>query len=224
MNILDFKLTELQNEQFKKYYSFLISYNEKVNLTAITEESEVYIKHFYDSLLGAEFVPKNAKLVDVGTGAGFPGVPIKLMRPDVELTLVDSLNKRIEFLRLLNENLNITSECVHARAEDFAVNHREAFDVVTSRAVASLNTLAEYALPLLKIGGIFLAYKGGDVKDEIRNSKKAITILGGAIEDIKKFNLPNDLGERSIIIIKKIKETPKIYPRNKNLPKIKPII
>lgn len=224
MNILDFKLTELQNEQFKKYYSFLISYNEKVNLTAITEESEVYIKHFYDSLLGAEFVPKNAKLVDVGTGAGFPGVPIKLMRPDVELTLVDSLNKRIEFLRLLNENLNITSECVHARAEDFAVNHREAFDVVTSRAVASLNTLAEYALPLLKIGGIFLAYKGGDVKDEIRNSKKAITILGGAIEDIKKFNLPNDLGERSIIIIKKIKETPKKYPRNKNLPKIKPII
>ncbi len=217
-------LTPKQEEQFVTYFEFLTSYNQKVNLTAITDKQEVYIKHFYDSILGAEFVPQNATVVDVGTGAGFPGVPIKIVRPDIKLTLVDSLNKRIEFLRQLSTKLDISSECVHSRAEDFATLNREKFDVATSRAVASLNTLCEYTLPLLKVGGIFLAYKGGNMDEELNNSQKAISTLGGVVENIKKFILPNNMGERNIIIIKKIKNTPKKYPRGKNLPKLKPII
>lgn len=210
---------------FETYYRDLIEYNEKVNLTAITDKEEVYIKHFYDSCLASELIPSNAKVVDIGTGAGFPGVPLKIIRDDIDLHLVDSLNKRITFLNQLQQNLNIKYSTYHARAEDFSVNpsNRETFDVCVSRAVAKLNTLAEYCLPVVKIGGVFIAYKAGDVEDEIKESLKAINILGGEIKDIKKFSLPNNMGNRTLIIIKKIKNTPQKYPRNKNLPKLKPL-
>ncbi|MBQ7880258.1 MAG: 16S rRNA (guanine(527)-N(7))-methyltransferase RsmG [Clostridia bacterium] len=212
-------------ELFEIYFHQLIDYNQKVNLTAITEKEEVYIKHFYDSCLASEFIPQNAKVLDVGTGAGFPGVPIKIVRNDIDLHLVDSLNKRIIFLNELKQKLNIKYSTYHSRAEDFCsqADNRESFDVCVSRAVAKLNILAEYCLPLVKVGGIFISYKAGEVEDELQQSLKAINILGGEVLNVKKLNLPNDMGNRTLIIIKKIKNTPKKYPRNKNLPKIKPL-
>ena len=212
-------------EKFEDYFKNLIDYNEKVNLTAITEYEDVFVKHFYDSCLASQFIIENAKVVDVGTGAGFPGVPLKIVREDIDLHLVDSLNKRIVFLNQLKDKLNINYSTYHSRAEDFSVitTNREKFDICVSRAVAKLNTLAEYCIPLVKIGGYFISYKGGDVDEEINESLKAIKLLGGEIEKIEKFDLPQDKGNRTLIIIKKIKNTPKQYPRNKNLPKTKPI-
>ena len=185
----------------------------------------MYIKHFYDSCLASEVISNNAKVVDVGTGAGFPGVPLKIIRRDIDLYLVDSLNKRIVFLDQLKQKLNLDYITNHSRAEDFSINsnNRETFDVCVSRAVAKLNTLAEYCLPLVKVGGIFIAYKSGEIEEELKESISAIRILGGEIKEIKKFNLPNNMGNRSLIIIKKIKNTSKQYPRNKNLPKLKPL-
>lgn len=210
---------------FETYFTDLIDYNQKVNLTAITEREEVFVKHFLDSCLSSKLIPNNAKVVDVGTGAGFPGVPLKIIRHDIDLHLVDSLNKRIIFLDQLKDKLGIKYSTYHSRAEDFSTNikHRESFDVCVSRAVAKLNTLAEYCLPLVKIGGLFISYKGGDVEEEVDESLNAIKILGGQIEKIEKFDLPKNMGNRTLIIIKKIKNTPKQYPRNKNLPKTKPI-
>lgn len=210
---------------FEIYFNELISYNEKVNLTAITEKEEVFIKHFYDSCLASEFVPDKAKVIDVGTGAGFPGVPLKICRNDIDLHLVDSLNKRIVFLNQLKDKLGILYSTYHSRAEDFSINlkNRQQYDICVSRAVARLNTLAEYCLPLVRVGGSFIAYKGGDVDEEIKESLNAIKILGGEVKEIKKFNLPNNMGSRTLIIINKIKNTPNKYPRNKNLPKLKPL-
>ncbi len=222
-------ITSKSGEEYEKlfeiYYNELVDYNEKVNLTAITDNEEVYIKHFYDSCLSSEFIPQNAKVVDVGTGAGFPGVPLKIIRKDIDLHLVDSLNKRITFLNHLGQCLNIKYSTYHSRAEDFSINpiYRESFDICVSRAVAKLNTLAEYCLPLVKLSGAFIAYKAGDIDEEIQQSIKAINILGGEITEIKKINLPNNAGNRTLIIVKKIKNTPKKYPRNKNLPKSSPI-
>jgi len=212
-------------EKFKIYYDELISYNEKVNLTAITQKEDVYIKHFFDSCLADRYIPNGAKLVDIGTGAGFPGVPIKIIRDDIELHLVDSLNKRIIFLNELKSKISINYETYHSRAEDFCMglNNREKFDICVSRAVAKLNTLSEYCIPLLKIGGRFIAYKAGGIEDELNESLKAINILGAEIEEVKEINLPNNMGIRNLIIIKKIKNTPNKYPRNKNLPKLKPL-
>ena len=262
-NINEFeKLIKKNSEKFDIYYQNLISYNEKVNLTAITEKEDIYIKHFLDSVLGNNFIPKNATVVDVGTGAGFPGLPLKIVRDDIKLTLVDSLNKRLEFLSRLvtdlgyncnfvnestiqknlknlkeqlknnkkHENSNIISEnkkiinIVHSRAEDFCKLERECFDVAVARAVAKLNTLVEYLLPLVKVGGILIAYKGSNSIEELNEAKRAIGILGGKFENIIEFNLPNDKGVRNLIIIKKVKATPNIYPRDKNLPKLKPLI
>lgn len=219
----EFLLDEKQETQFSQYFNELIEYNQKVNLTAITEEKEVYIKHFYDSMLGAKYIPHNSTVVDIGTGAGFPGVPLKIYRPDIELCLVDSLNKRVEFLKMLTTKLNINAQCVHSRAEDFAVKNREFFDVAVSRAVASLNTLCEYTLPLIKVGGIFVAYKGSNAKEELQKAQNAISTFGGVVEKIEPFQLPNEYGERNIIVIKKVKNTPLKYPRAKNLPKLKPL-
>ena len=217
-------LKALEDDRFFKYYEELISYNEKVNLTAITDKEEVYIKHFYDSLLGAEFISENATVLDIGTGAGFPGLPLKILRNDIKLTLVDSLNKRIEFLKSLSPILNVEYDCIHSRAEDFAHStHRETFDIVTARAVASLNTVCEYTLPLVKVGGLFLAYKGSNANEEITSATKAISLLGGKIEFEKRFELPNNMGSRTIIGIRKILQTKKMYPRGKNLPKLKPL-
>ena len=217
-------LNKEQTQQFETYYNFLIEYNEKVNLTAITEKEEVYIKHFYDSCLAKDFIKENAKLVDVGTGAGFPAVPLKIMRPDINLTLVDSLNKRLIFLNELAEKLNINYTTIHARAEEFGRSqNREQYDVVVARAVASLNSLAEYLLPLAKVGGKVIAYKGANYKEEVNLAKNAIKLFGGEIEKILEFDLPNNYGKRALVIINKVSTTPKGYPRAKNLPKIKPI-
>ncbi len=208
---------------FEIYYNELIDYNTKVNLTAITEKEEVFIKHFYDSCLAYDCIPQNAKVVDIGTGAGFPGLPLKIVRPDIDLTLVDSLNKRIIFLNQLKQKLNINYLTFHSRAEDFCISYREKYDVSVSRAVAKLNTLAEYCLPLVKVGGLFIAYKGGDVEEELKESANALKILGGQVIKTEKISLPSNLGQRSLIIIKKIKNTPNKYPRNKSLPKLKPL-
>lgn len=221
--LFNFDLTKLQQEQFETYFDYLIEYNEKVNLTAITEKEEVYIKHFVDSCLAQEFIKPDSLVLDIGTGAGFPGVPLKIARPDIKLHLVDSLNKRIEFLNQLSTKLNIKYKTYHSRAEDFAKNNRENFDVCVSRAVAKLNTLLEYCLPLVKVGGLFIAYKASSADEEIESSKKALNVLGGEIINIKKFILTNNLGERNLIIIKKIKNTPNKYPRTKNLPKTNPL-
>ena len=225
MEVLNrFNLNETQKKQFDRYYEFLIDYNEKVNLTAITDKKEVFVKHFYDSCLAKDLIKKNAKLADIGTGAGFPAVPLKIIRPDINLTLVDSLNKRINFLDELAQNLNINYTTIHARAEEFGKGeHREQFDVVVARAVASLNSLVEYLLPVAKIGGKIIAYKGANYKEEIIQAKKAIQLLGGKLDEVIEFDLPNNSGKRALIVINKISQTPKLYPRGQNLPKLKPI-
>lgn len=222
-------LTEYQNlidkhrNEFETYFEELVSYNEKVNLTAITEKHDVFTKHFLDSILSIDAISEGAKIVDVGTGAGFPSLPIKIVRPDVDITMVDSLNKRVNFLNYICEKLKIKSTNVHARAEDFAKNNREVFDVAVARAVAKLNTLLEYLLPLVKVGGIVIAYKASNVGEEFAEAENAMEILGGKVLKSIRFDLPNSYGERHLVIIQKIKPTPKEYPRDKNLPKLKPI-
>lgn len=212
------------NNIFETYFEDIVSYNEKVNLTAITEKDQVFAKHFLDSILPIDEIKQNASVIDIGTGAGFPSLPIKIVRPDVDLTMVDSLNKRINFLNELTQKLNINTKNIHARAEDFALKNREKYDVAVARAVARLNTLVEYLLPVVKIGGIVLAYKATSCEEEINEAKNAIKILGGEYVKTLHYVLPNNQGERNIVVIRKIKETPKQYPRSKNLPKLKPIL
>lgn len=222
-------ITEYQNlinehrHEFDTYYQELISYNEKVNLTAITEINEVFTKHFLDSILSIDAIPFNSSIVDIGTGAGFPSLPIKIVRPDVKLTMVDSLNKRVNFLNSLCDKMKISSNNVHARAEDFAKNNREKFDVAVARAVAKLNTLLEYLLPLVKVGGLVIAYKGANLAEEFMDAENALNILGGRVLKSLRFDLPNGHGERNILIIEKIKPTDSKYPRQQNKPKTDPI-
>jgi len=211
-------------EQFEYYYDKLVTYNEKVNLTAITEKEDVYIKHFLDSIISAPFLKENAKVCDIGAGAGFPSLPLKIVRPDLNVVMVDSLNKRIVFLEELIKELNLKNiKAVHNRAEDFAINNKEKFDVVVARAVASLNTLCEYCLPLIKVGGYFYAYKSGDILDELNNATNAISVLGGKLYEVKQLLLPNTSIARSLIIVVKHKKTPSQYPRTKNKPKLQPL-
>ena len=217
-------LIEKEKEKFDKYYQILVSYNEKVNLTAITQKEEVFIKHFLDSILPIDEIKQNATVVDVGTGAGFPSLPIKIVRPDIKLTMVDSLNKRINFLNELTAELNLKTSNIHSRAEEFALKNREKYDVAVARAVARLNTLPEYLLPLVKVGGVVLAYKGSNYQEELNEAQNAISVLGGKFEKTLNFNLPNNAGERNIIVIKKIKPTPAMYPRSQNKPKTNPIL
>lgn len=211
-------LTPQEGEDFNTYGSFLLEYNEKVNLTAITEPEEIAIKHFADSIvvLALTEIAPDASLIDVGTGAGFPGVPLKIMRPDIELTLLDSLDKRLKFLKELSAQLGQNNDFIHARAEMAGADEklRESFDYATSRAVAQLSVLCEYCLPLLKQGGKMLAFKGPDCANEIAAAQNAIEILGGKVESIHKYTLGN-LGQRTLIIIEKIKKTPKKYPRQR---------
>ena len=211
----------LNDEQLKKfsvYMDFLLEYNSHTNLTTIIDPNEIMIKHFLDSFVLNKFVeiPKNAKIIDVGTGAGFPGVPMKIFREDINLTLVDSLNKRIKFLNLLMEKTNLKAEIIHCRAEELSHNnkYREKYDFAVSRAVAPLNVLCEYCLPYIKVGGFFIALKGSNVDEEIQNSQQAIKNLGGIIKKIEAFELPENKGFRNILIIKKIKEISKKYPRS----------
>ena len=217
--IKDYKitLTENQYEQFQKYFELLAEWNEKMNLTAITDESGVALKHFADSLSLLNFVdiPQNSSLADVGTGAGFPGVVLKIARPDIKLTLIDSLNKRLVFLGEVCAQLGIEAELIHSRAEDGARDEkfRESFDFAVSRAVARMNVLSEYCLPYVKVGGAFCAMKGAQANEEFKESLNAINTLGGKLENKYFFELPENGGERAIAVVRKVRNTPQKYPR-----------
>lgn len=217
--IKDYKitLTENQYEQFQKYFELLAEWNEKMNLTAITDESGVALKHFADSLSLLNFVdiPQNSSLADVGTGAGFPGVVLKIARPDIKLTLIDSLNKRLVFLGEVCAQLDIEAELIHSRAEDGARDEklRESFDFAVSRAVARMNVLSEYCLPYVKVGGAFCAMKGAQANEEFKESLNAINTLGGKLENKYFFELPENGGERAIAVVRKVRNTPQKYPR-----------
>lgn len=225
---INIELTEKQIKQFIDYKDMLLEWNEKFNLTAITDEREIILKHFVDCLAisaGAELAGK--KIIDVGTGAGFPGVPVKIAFPDTQMILLDSLNKRITFLEELKNKLGLENvTCIHSRAEDGGAdkNLREGFDLCISRAVANLAVLSEYCLPFVKVGGCFISMKGPDVKDELKESEKAIKVLGGEVKEIKLINIPETDINHSLIIIKKIKPTPSKYPRKAGKAKKEPIM
>ena len=198
------------------YYNFLLQENEKFNLTSITEQNDVIFKHFLDSVLPIDMLEKNKTLIDIGSGAGFPGIPIKIMRPDLEIVLVDSLQKRVNFLNNVIKLLNLQKiTAIHARIEDFAIKNREKFDYALSRAVAQIPTLSEYMLPLVKIGGKAIMYKSQKLEEELSSSHNAIKILGGKVEKIYKIDIKDIDSQRSFLILDKIKPTPKIYPRGK---------
>lgn len=218
-------IDETTAEKFDLYYKSVVSYNEKVNLTAITDETEFCVKHFLDSIAAAKFLSENAKLVDVGSGAGFPAVPLKLIRGDLSVTMIDALGKRVTFLNSVTEELGLKDiRAIHLRAEDAAKGElRESFDVVTARAVSELRTLAEYCLPLVKIGGRFVSYKSANSDEEIKAAENAIKILGGTIEKIDDFWLPISGEKRRLVIIKKIAATPKKYPRGQGKEKKQPL-
>lgn len=215
---LNIDLTNEQVEQFEGYQNLLLEWNEKINLTAITEENDIIIKHFIDSMTVSKYFKENDKVIDVGTGAGFPGVPLKIVDKTLKITLLDSLNKRINYLNDVIEKLRFDNvETIHGRAEELSRNskYREQYDVATARAVANLKTLSEYCLPFVKVGGYFVCMKGSDIEEELSNAKSHIEVLGGKIEEIENFVLPDTDMKRNIIVIKKIKNTDKKYPRKK---------
>lgn len=219
-------ISDEQYEKFLTYSDMLVEWNNKCNLTAILDPEGISIKHFFDSVYPFTFldIPENAKIIDVGTGAGFPSVPLKIVREDLKLTLLDSLNKRINFLNELSSSLNAGAVCIHGRAEEAGQNSefREKFDIATARAVASLPVLCEYCLPFVKIGGIFVSLKGSNGLEEVESAKSAISILGGEISEMKSYSLPNGDG-RTLVVIKKISHTPAKYPRNKGQMTKKPL-
>lgn len=222
---LNIDLTELQLNQLNKYYELLIEYNKLMNLTGITEKDQVYLKHFYDSLTIIKVIDltQEETLCDVGTGAGFPGLVIKIVFPNLKVTLVDSLNKRIEFLKTVIKELELENiEAIHARAEEYARVNREKFDVVTSRAVAPLNILLEYCIPIVKVNKYYISYKG-NISQEIKDSEEALKILNSKIETIEEFELPIEKSKRTLIKIKKQKQTNKNYPRKNSEIKKKPL-
>ena len=207
-------LNNKQIKQFESYYKILVDWNEKMNLTAITDEEGVYLKHFYDSVtIAFDFKFNNQSIVDVGAGAGFPSIPLKIIYPDLKITIVDSLTKRSTFLNHLFKELALTDcKAISVRAEDYAKDNREKCDIVMARAVARLNILDELCLPLVKVGGYFLALKGLKADEELQEAKRGIDILGGGVEEIVDFTLTNN-DHRSNIIIKKVKTTPNKFPR-----------
>ena len=230
------KLSEIQIEQLYKFYIMLVEKNKVMNLTAITEEHDVIVKHFIDSMsiynkkiednIIDESYFEGKSLIDVGTGAGFPGLVLKIVFPSLNIVLSDSLNKRLNFIQEVVDELKLDKlQLVHGRAEDLARNpeYREKFDFSTSRAVANLSTLAEYDLPFVKCNGYFIAYKSGKIEEELNTADKAIRILGGEMSNKVNFTLTDDVSERSIIFIKKIKKTPKTYPRKAGTPSKSPL-
>ena len=225
---LNIVLNEKQLAMFETYYEMLVEKNKVMNLTAITEKNEVIDKHFIDSisLKKAMDVTKPVKVLDLGTGAGFPGIPLKIAYPNLQVTLLDSLNKRIKFLQEVIEELSLEEiDAIHGRAEDYAKQsgYREQFDICVSRAVANLATLSEYCLPYVKQGGCFISYKSGAVQEELEQSKKAIKELGGRVKEVIPFVLPDTDIERTFVVIEKIKQTPRKYPRKAGLPSKEPI-
>lgn len=225
-NQVHLSVNDEQYEKLYKYSEMLTNWNKKVNLTAILSPEDISQKHFLDSVLPFSLfnIKNGAKIIDVGTGAGFPSCPLKIFRDDIKITLLDSLNKRIKFLETLSDELSLDAECIHGRAEELGrnENYRELFDIATARAVAALPILCEYCLPFVKVGGYFIALKGGNSEDEISDAKNAIKILGGKIDRIIDYSLPNG-DKRALIAIKKISQTASKYPRNKGQMTKKPL-
>ena len=221
-------LTDQQKAQFERYFELLVEWNEKINLTAITEKEEVYLKHFYDSIapiLQGLIENQEIKLLDIGAGAGFPSLPMKILYPQLDVTIIDSLNKRINFLQLLAEELNLEGvHFYHGRAEDFAKdkNFRAQFDIVTARAVARMQVLSELTIPFLKVGGKLLALKASNAPEELTEAKNALNLLFSKVEDNISYTLPNG-DPRYITIVEKKKETPNKYPRKAGMPNKRPL-
>lgn len=237
LNELNIQIDEVQLCQFMVYYELLAEWNQVMNLTAITDFAEVCKKHFIDSLslvkayesISGSVLDINSitNVIDIGTGAGFPGIPLKIAFPNLKMTLLDSLNKRVNFLQTVIEELELQDiEAIHGRAEDFAKqeNHREQYDLCVSRAVANLSTLSEYCLPYVKVGGRFISYKSEKLTEEIASAKKAISVLGGRIENQIEFMIPNSDIHRNLLIIYKYENTLDKYPRKAGLPEKKPIL
>lgn len=226
----NFKLNEKQINQFNQYFTSLIAANQKVNLTRITEEDDVYLKHFFDSLTPlftfSEVFKPGDTVCDVGAGAGFPSIPLKILQPELKVTIVDSLGKRLTFLQDLIEKLQLQDvTLVHGRAEDVGQNklYREQFDIVTARAVANMAVLSEYCLPLVRKSGYFVALKGPKAEKELQDGQKAISLLGGKVIQTEELQLPTSSEERTLILVQKVKATPKKYPRQAGTPHRKPI-
>lgn len=215
-------------EKFEKYYELLIEWNNKFNLTTITDEKDVIIKHFVDSLLVVKsFDFSNIdSILDIGTGAGFPGIPLKIVYPEIKLVLIDSVNKKVTFLNEVCRQLDLNNTtCLHGRAEDYGheAEYRESFDIVLSRAVSNLSTLSEYCMPFVKINGVFIAYKSADCNDELINAEKAIKTLGGYVKGVEYVKIPNTEIERTYIIVSKKSKVSEKYPRKAGLPSKKPL-
>lgn len=226
---LEISLSQEQVEQFLAYYEMLTEKNKVMNLTAITEFEEVIEKHFLDRLSLVKAVSlkgRKLRLLDLGTGAGFPGIPLKIAYPEIEMVLMDSLNKRVLFLQEVTEKLRLEGiVSVHGRAEEMArkKEYRENFDLCVSRAVANLASLSEYCIPFVRTGGLFVSYKSGDVEEELGQSGRAVKLLGGSVRDVVKFQLPNTEMRRSLVVIEKVKPTPKAYPRKAGTPGKEPL-
>lgn len=221
---IDIKISEEQKEEFYQYMQKLLLENEKTNLTAITDENEIVVKHFVDSLTINSYIKESQRIIDVGTGAGFPGMPIAIYRKDVTVSFLDSLNKRIEFLKKVTDiNSNNNTELIWGRAEDVArmPEYREMFDVAVSRAVAPMNVLVEYLLPFVKVGGICICMKGPNYQEEMINFKTVVEKLGGKVEKVDRFDVLNL--NRNIVIVKKVKTTDKAYPRKAGMPRKRPL-
>lgn len=232
-NKINIEISDDQINCFEKYYELLIEKNKVMNLTAITDKEDVIVKHFIDSIALIPYlldkginINNKLKIIDIGTGAGFPGLPLKIMMPDVKFTLLDSLNKRVSFLNEVIDELKLKDiEALHGRAEDYASDnkYREKYDICVSRAVANLSTLSEYCIPFVKENGFFISYKAGESEEEINNSKNAIKILGGKINKVEEFVLPGTDASRVFVFIRKQELTDKKYPRKAGVPAKKPL-
>ncbi len=221
----EIQVKENQIKQFYNYMIGIIEWNTKINVTAITDEKMFIVKHFIDSLTINKYVESSNSLIDIGTGAGFPGIPLKIINPNTKITLIDSINKKLNIIRDLSSKINLEKlEIIHSRAEDLAQKkeYREMYDIATTRAVSNISTIVEYMLPFVKVNGLAICMKGPNFKEELDDAQKAIEILGGKIEKIESLNVGEEL-ERNIIIIRKVKKTPNKYPRGQSKPLKEPI-